>query len=237
MSIPHAAIGHLLLRLFPFRPDAKFAHRSPEELKRRYLKWHAFFLMAYLALAVGVSWGLHELLVAYTDSGPRPPAVFELRAGATFWWAPATILGCVLAGPLVSVLCRVLLRERRAEYRYYVNLRSGINATRMFYAIGIVFGIASFALAYFAAQSRLVMTEDGLVIRRIWSLTDEHYAYSQIRGLREIHAQRKDHTIFVIMLADADDWSTKVEVIFPDAVEQAYLARRSGRPIVRLEVD
>lgn len=237
MTIPNPLVARLLLRLFPFRAEAKFAQHSPEELRRRYFKWHVFCTAAFLVLAVAVSYGLHDLLVTYTQSGPRTPAVHELRPDGLFWWVPAATLGCVLAGLLVRVLYRVLLRERSEEFRYYANLRTGLNATRMYFAIGIVFGLASLALAYFAAQSSLRMTADELVIRRIWSLTDEHYPYTRIRGLREIHERRKDRTIFVIELTDADDWTTQVEVIFPGEEEKAYLARRSGRPIERVEAE
>ena len=233
--IPTAAIGRLLLRLFPFHDDAKFAHQSLDDLRRRYFKWYVFCIAAYLALAGLVTWGLHEALVAYTQSDPHAPAVHELRPGGTFWWAPAAFLGCVLAGPLVGVLYRVLLRGRSDEYRHYVNLRTGLNVRPLLLALGLVLGTGSLALAWFAAQSRLIMTENELVIRRIFSLADERYPYSSIRGLREIHDRRKDNTIFVIQLAGAPDWSTKVEVIFPGDVEKAWLMRRSGRRIQRFE--
>src|SRR5436305_15314527 len=116
--IPHSALARILYRLFPLHDDPRFADRSLEDLKRSYRKWDVFCIIAFLVLAVAASYALHELFVAYVESRPRPPAVHELRPGTVFWWAPAGILGCVVAGLLIRLIYPLLLGQRTAEYRY-----------------------------------------------------------------------------------------------------------------------
>jgi hypothetical protein len=207
------------------------------DLRRQYCKWDIAGIVAFLALAPLLAYGVHEGLVAYAESGPREPSVHELRPSTVFWYAPAAILGCVLAGLAVHLLYRLALRGRGAEYQHYSNLSTGINASRMYLVVGLMLAMASLSLAWFAAQSRLCMTEHELIVRRIWSLHEERHPYNQITALKDIHERRKDRTIFVIRFADAEDWSTKVEVIFPGEAEKAYLSRRSGRPVERIEAE
>jgi hypothetical protein len=230
-------IGRLLRWLFPWQGDPKFAGHSPDDLRRRYRKWDLASRAAFLLLAPLCTYVLHEAFVAYTQNRPREPSVYELRPGTIFWYVPAVFLGCVVAGFAVRLVYRALLRGRSGEYRYYLNVNAGINASRLYPAVGLLVGAPSLALAYFASQSTLRMTEHDLVIRRIWSLAEERHAYTDITALKEIHERRKDRRIFVIRFADAEDWTTKIEVIFPGDAEKAYLSRRSGRVIETLEAD
>jgi hypothetical protein len=80
-------------------------------------------------------------------------------------------------------------------------------------------------------HSRLQLSESEIVLRRIWSFEDEHYPYSEIKALKDIRDRAGDTTAFVIEFEHAEDWSTAVEVIFPEEREKDYLSRRSGKPI------
>jgi hypothetical protein len=46
-----------------------------------------------------------------------PTSVYTLRPGPVFWYAPASILSCVMAGSIVHLLNRLLFPDSAREFR------------------------------------------------------------------------------------------------------------------------
>lgn len=223
----------LLTLIFPLRCPPEFDQYSYGELRERYRRWDIILSLVFLALAPFSVYAVHEGFLWYTHHSARglEPSVYTILPKSNFWYAPALVLGVILACLLVFFLYEALLARRAREYRYYANLGVGFNATRMYLAFGLVLGLPFGALGYFAAHSSLQLTQNEIVIHRLFSVTEERYAYAQVRALKDLSDPAGEKSIFVIELDGAEAWTTKVEVVFPDETEKAYLSRRAGIPI------
>ena len=228
----------VVARLFPLRPRPEFSHYSADELRRKYRRLNYIDAAAFLVLGPACVYGVHEGLVRYVASRARglEGSVHAVLPDSGFWYVPAGVLGVIVACLLIDGLNRLLLRERAAEYRHSSNATVGFNATRMFVAAGVLMAVGALTLAFFAARSRLQLTEDEIVVQRLWSLQEERYRYSRVKALTEVVDAVKKKTDFVIELDGAPDWTTAVEIVFPDPDAKRFLADRTGKVIRTLDV-
>jgi hypothetical protein len=233
MFVPSFSLLELLAKLFRLRPQHAFSESSLEDLRTKYRVWDYFGVAALIVLAPICVFGLHELFMWYSESSADQvgEGVYVLRPDTNFWYAPALVLGVIGACILIYFLYGLLLQNHVREYRYYSNLSTGFNARAMYLTFAVLLGAMFLAIALFAMHSRLQLSESEIVLRRMWSLEDEHYPYSEIKALKDIRDRAGDTTAFVIEFEHAEDWSTAVEVIFPEEREKDYLSRRSGKPI------
>jgi hypothetical protein len=230
--VPPVSLLEFFVKLFPLRANRAFSQSSFDELRIKYRKWDYFGLAAFVVLAPACVFGLHGFFMWYAQSSADQAGEgILLLPNENFWYAPATVLGVIGACILIYFLYGVLLRDRVTEYRYYSNLSTGLNARGMYLAFAIVLGTMFLAIAFFAARSKLQLTESEIVVHRLWSLKDEHYFYSDIKALKEVRDRAGETTAFVIEFEHAEEWSTAIEVIFPGEREKDYLSRRSGKPI------
>jgi hypothetical protein len=232
MFVPPVSLLEFFAKLFLLRPNRAFSQSSFDELRMKYRKWDYFGLAAFVVLAPACVLGLHEFLVWYAQSSAdQAGESILLLPNANFWYAPAAVLGVIGACVLIYFLYGLLLGNRVAEYRYYSKLSTGLNARGMYLAFEIVLGTMFLAIAFFAARSKLQLTEKEIVLHRLWSLEDEHYPYADIKALKEVRDRAGETTAFVIEFEHAKEWSTAIEVIFPEERDKDYLSRRSGKPI------
>ncbi len=229
-------IFRVLAKLFPLRDQPEFAQQSLDELKQKYGKWDRYCSLAFLVIAPICVYMLHEAFVAYTSyhAPGLAHAVHTVLPASPFWYAPATILGSIVACFLVYFLYRSLLGERSREYQYYSNRSAGFNASRMFLAAGLMLGGMFLGLTIFAAQSSLQWPDNRIVMRRLWSRQPEQYLYAQVKALKEVYRPEKENPDFVIELNEAPRWSTAMEIVFPGPVEKRFLSERTGKAIEKV---
>lgn len=222
----------LLAKLFPLRVRPEFADYSFQELRVQFRPWDYALIIFFLLLAPYCVYAVHELLVWYTQFEARElgQSVYTVLPDSTFWYAPASVLGVILACVLVSLIYHALLGWRAELYRHYANLATGMNASRMYLAFGLLLGSGFSALAFFAAHSSFQLTQDEIVLHRLFTTDEERHPYARVKALKQVStSDEKSH--FVIEFEDAPDWTTAVEVIFPGDSEIAYLSERSGKPV------
>jgi len=176
---------------------------------------------------------LHAVLLRYADQivSVDPASIYTLRPGPMFWYVPAAFLGCVLAGVAVHLLNRMMLPGGAREFREYGNVKAGLRATRMFACFGIVFLGFGLFLSYFAAATVVHLRPNDLVVHRLWSFEDERYPYSKVQSIREVHDEQRDTNDFEIAFDQAELWTTRVEVIFFDETQKAFLSEHTGKSI------
>jgi len=238
MFVPPLGLSKLLVRLFPLRASARPTADSLDQLRKKYRRWDYYGIAALLLFIPICVWVLHQYFTqARSSPAKADDAVYLLLPSAIFWYAPAAVLGVIMAWVLASGLLRLLLGKRNQGYRYYSNLRTGMNARGMYLAFAMLFGGFFSALAYFAGHSFLQLNESGIVLRRLWSLSVERHAYSQVKALKEARHRGSEQVDFIIEFDAAEDWTTAIEVIFPDKKEKAFLARRAGKQVEATEVD
>ncbi|HEV8585558.1 MAG TPA: hypothetical protein VGT02_11375 [Methylomirabilota bacterium] len=235
--VPSAGLIGLVAKLFPLRRRPEFDHLPIEELRKKHRPWDHVGTVAFFVLAPPCVYALHAAFMRYTAAraGGLELGRYTMLPGSAFWYVPASLVGAVAACVLVSILYRVLLRGRAAEYRYVSNASAGFNATGMFIAAGIFFTIGGLALGYFAAHSRLQLTDREIVVHRLWSLDEERYPYARVKALKELESADGKKTDFIIEFDGAPEWTTAVEIIFPGADEKGFLARQTGKPILQLK--
>ena len=222
----------LLTKLFPLRLRPEFARYSLEELRREYRPWDYALVIFFLLLAPYCVYALHELFLWHTQFVAQDlgESVYTVLPDSIFWYAPASVLGVILACVLVSILYHALLGMRANQYRYYANLAAGMNASRMYLVFGLLLGCGFAGLAVFAAHSSFQLTKDEIVLHRLFGVDEERYPYAQVKGLKQVSSP-DGKSAFVIEFEDAPDWTTAVEIVFPGDSEIAYLSQRSGKPV------
>jgi len=235
LSVHGPLVVRIVARLFPLRQTLP-PGKSLEELKRTYLKWERINALEFILLAIAAVYAVHAALVWYGAKQVRsdPAAVFVLRPGPEFWYFPASLLGCVIAGVLVRLLNRAMLPEGGREFRCYSNVNAGLNVSGMFGAIAVVAVAFGALLSYFAASNEVLLRQNDMMIHRLWSFNDETHSYTDITAIRNIHNPQENHDDFEIDFANDEPWTTHVEVVFFTAQEMDFLARRSGKPIQQL---
>jgi len=228
-------IIRLVERLFPLRQTLPEG-TSLEELKRKYLKWERINALEYLVLAVGNVFAMHAALLAYAASrtGNDPSAVFTLRPDSEFWYFPAALTGCAIAGFLVRVLNNLMFPDGAREFRIFSNVNAKFDALRMFAAMGVLCLACGALLSYFAAMNELVLRQNDMVLHRLWSMHQETYPYSAIAAIKDIHNAQNNTDVFEIDFAQGQPLSTQVELIYFTPAQLAFLVQQSGKPIQQL---
>lgn len=223
----------LLAKLFPFRHRPELESHPYEEVRARYRPWDYALVILFAVLAPICVYGLHAFFLWHTASLDRDfgGAVYVVVPNSNFWYAPALVLGVILACAILSVFYHRVLGKSAMEYRHSSNFATGINASRLYLVFGLLMGGGFGILAILAANSSLRLMQDEIVVHRLFSSTDEHYPYDRVKALRQV-ATGDGGSHFIIEFDGAPDWSTAVEVVFPGPSAIAYLSQRSGRPVL-----
>ena len=231
---PYIAARHFMLCIAPGAagsgpaPDKRMDRRREQAHDRNR---RIVIVIVFLTLAIAFSCGLHEALVALTAwlAPSADGAVLTLMPVTPFWWAPASVLGALLAGVVVSAA--VYLRDRRgARGTGYALHGMPVKLIALCVFLFVFMGLVT----YFAAHSYLQLRPDEIVLRRMWSFATERYPYSHVLSLDEEGEPGRRGSRFSIHFKDAPAWSTRREVIFPGAAEKQYLANRTGLEIRRV---
>ena len=168
----------------------------------------------FSSCAAGLTYVFHESFLWYAASFMEEHAdtVHVVRPGSTFWYAPASVLGAITAWKTVYS-------------------GSAFQLPRRIRILSILLAIGSVVLTYFAAHSYLRMTEHEIVMRRLWSVSEERRRYSAIRALKEVSHPGEDNIDFVIEFYDGPEWTTAVEIVFLDERQKMFRSARSGKPV------
>jgi hypothetical protein len=225
----------LLAKLFPLR----IRPYSVAELWRGFLKRDGALRLMFAILVPLCVYALHQGFESYASLVARDlgDSIHTVLPNSNFWYVPALVLGIIQAFILAYFLNHLLLGGRAHEFRIHSDLNVGIDAIRIYLAFAMLVGGMFSAVAFFAAHTSLQLTENEVVIHRLFSLEEERYPYARVKALKEVSDTSGEKTDFVIELDGAPDWTTAVEVVFPDRPEKAYLSQRSGKPIERLVKD
>jgi hypothetical protein len=224
------AARHFLLCVAPSAPaDSGPATDHPQE-KARNPRGAILASALFMFLAAAFSYALHEMFVSYAARLARAAgeANYTLVPASPFWFVPASVLGVLFAA---AVMLAATLQKNRGDKQAPAHGLSAIPWRLV--AGGMVIAAFMVLLAYFAAHSRLQLTADEIVLRRLWSFETERYPYSHVSALTEDGEPGGRGGTFSIHLKDAPVWSTRQEVIFPGAAEKQYLATRTGLEIRR----
>jgi hypothetical protein len=218
---------HFLLCVAPQVPQHASAPDRHQQKARNPGK-AALATILFIVLAMAFGYAVHRWFVNYTESLARDAgeAIYTLVPGSAFWLVPASILGVLFAAGLMLA---VLRQENAGKPHASANGLTGI--PWFLVAGGLAIAIFMGALCYFAAHSRLQLTADEIVLRRLWSVETEHYPYSRVSALTE--EGDRDGGAFSIHLKEAPIWSTRQEVIFPGEAEKRYLETRTRLQVRR----
>jgi hypothetical protein len=214
------SVRHFLLCVMPSSEQTSTQHLAPA-VHRANKPLAALFVAL---LSAGLTFFLHEVFVAYASSVVPGASEGEylLVPPSSFWYVPASVLGFLLSSFVIAV---VVVQESTDDvsplWRDHRPLLLG----------GVAIAALTGVLVYFAAHSYVKLTEERLEMRRLWSLGTESHPYSHINALLEAGAQGTGGTTFSIVLRDAEVWTTRVEVIFPNEREKRFLSARTGLQI------
>jgi hypothetical protein len=215
------SVRHFLLCVKPVSEQSSAAGVGPLAATTKPVRKRRVFALVLLALlSAGLTYLLHEAFVSYSSSvAPAPgEAAHLLVPPSSFWYVPAALLGFLLSS---LVIATVVVQENTSDltplWRNY----------RPLLLTGFAVAALAVILVYFAAHSYLMLTSEGLVLRRIWSFETERYPYSRVIALSETGSQGGNGA-FSISLRDAEAWTTRREVVFPNDATKQYLGSRTG---------
>lgn len=186
-----------------------------------YLLW-PLFIVACTAGWASVFFALRRWRMA--EAGP---AVFLVVPEAGWWFLPAGFLGLGSSCLVVSLVPRVLLGRRYADYSEWIRGRQGlerqvnVRGLLLFFWLLIVLPVTLFATLGMDCYSRF--SEEGIGINRFWGFGERTYSYSQVR-----HVVRTTH---VRALTGAVSEAPRLYIAFDDGRSWCNaLTGRSGPP-------
>ena len=178
---------------------------------RRNLRDVLFFLMVWLAAAIGSYFLLHRLRATFAPSAGDGVVVTMSKP---FQIAMAIVFGLVVG--FASALVRAAMSCRRGRFSDDPAVNSHYG--RVTLVLGCIFFAASLFLAgllTLAADTYIAVTPKGIVISPFWSFRQErHYRYDEVRAIYEWHkkhgkqGQADEIRGKAIIFADGRRWNT-----------------------------
>ncbi len=217
-------------------------------LSAQYASWELRLGLLTIPLAVAAAWllwlGLRGVAALHAASLPR--AEFTWVAHPLYWVSPAICLAFVVLVPISELTERLTLRERRAAYLEFQQLRYRMDLSRAGRVLGAAMAILAGALIFLGLDWSVRLGPDGLAVNRYFGVVEERHPYSEVVSIRTAPAlvapngnlvARRE---WVVAFADGRTWSTNGLLSEPPEGEKRRfvdrLAARGGVPVTEIEV-
>jgi hypothetical protein len=238
--------------------EERIARRSPvPRLTFRSFHWlnsllALLFIGGFLALSVGWAFLFHILSEEHARSFPSSLFLFKPRIYPIFA-LPSVLLGSYTTYALMAFLARLVMGRRLfLEYFFWdegrVN-RCGYNVYRFIRLrriLAFLVGVSSAGIVALAMSCYTRFTEDEIVVKPLFGLSEEKHAYGDIERLvisshRRVRDKIVEDSELGIRFQDDQTWRTGVEFGLPkDNAERdrflAFLQKKTGKPIIRLRL-
>ena len=250
ISLTVAIFMSLLRNLFPPRvQDYKLEPgTTPKSLARKYRKWEAAYVIAFLLLScicTAIAYYSLELISGY-HAASLGDAEFILTPGWQVWLFPAMFLGMCLAGFCLEPFVVRVLGDRQPEYDAYQELRYGRIARMRSRHAFFIFFLPFLLLAFVLLDTYYVFGQNEMVFNWFAGVREERFAYTDVERILSAPATiapvGSTHVEwrFVVYFRNGERWNC---VSDPSEMGEsghkrlaAFVSQKSGVPIQEIAV-
>ena len=207
-----------LARRFPYKANKCPKGKMPSfaELQTRYAKWEAGALLPLFISVFGIGYlinlGLFWISRHFVTATANDR--FLLLPETAFFWLPALFLGIFGAVVPIDLLYRVLLRERYAEYTYYVNMKHGYDGWDAIKRMASFFIPLCAVFTILGVDCYARFTDDRMITNRFFGLGETIHSYQQITRIKQVQSYKAPNgnivasPYYVVYFSDGSYWST-----------------------------
>lgn len=215
-----------------------------EAERKRFARWEAASIIPFIVFAAFLGWGWHFVLRSVGEGWivyRNPDARYVLSPSSSYWALPALFLGIITSAVPLTMLFRLLLRDRYGRFVEFTNARAGFDSRKILrvFAVLVALGAGAFLLAGVRGYS--VFDDNGIKESRVFSRQPEIYTYDSIlsiqarQGLTGRRGKwiRRPH--YVVTFRGERNWSTLGNLRDPAPVQETrimrFVSEKSGVPI------
>jgi len=231
---------------FPARPRAE-DDPSVDDMETSYKACDGALTIAWLVCVPIVSYGVYRLIGAACAAAAKllPPAEIVLVPAGATCGIPAIFIAIVAGFAPAYLLVRLRFGPRYEEYVRYRELRLGV-ARRGWHVLLAGYSALCVGVVVLMLDWNVRFTDHDIVINRLWSLTEEEHAYSEIVEIRKAWVASRSgkgarytyRREYLVRFRDGQTWSTDYEPsdAAPERKKQIaqLLSRGSGVPITEV---
>lgn len=239
----------LMARVFPSsslnlsKSDVSFA-----ELHDKYAKWENASIIPFF-----VVWGLGGYLIykvlARVSLYVIPNATdnrYVMPMDQALYALPACFLGLTTGVFVTTLLYRLLLGDKYADYILYGNLKIGIDGGKAIKLLILIIFLPSVAFVFLAFNCYIRFTDDRIVINRFLGLSEVSYPYDQITRVKSVRYKEASNEkivespYHVIHFSDGSICSTKNALVEAPSSENEkeifnFVASKAGKEVERFD--
>ena len=193
-------------------------HYDLEDLTAIYKKWELFGTFLFVLFILLGTLALSIILIAGADvihQSVRDEDTLFIPANGLFFALPALFASIVFAILPAHLLLKLLLRGRFHDLECYLDMKNGMNSTRVCAFLGVITLLFVAALILFISKCYWVFEKDEFALNPLTELTESRYKYSDIQELRYILKFKaltghvRDEPYYEIVTKDGERWTSK----------------------------
>jgi hypothetical protein len=238
----------LLAKIFPYKTPECTGQLDFETLSKQYQKWEFFALIplfTFLPLMTFLFGRTFEVLYNFVLIKPID-SVFTVLPHEFMWFVPAGILSFALVGFPMTLVFRLLLKDRYEEYTLFTNLKHGFDGMKIFIPMAWVLGTVATVILFLMTDYFIAINDKGIVMNEFSTLSEKKYSYTEIESINYVkNTISKDkltvtpYPHYYIKFSDGDYWNTRTGLV--DEMNQKdivnYIAIKSKKKIDTLSYD
>jgi hypothetical protein len=187
-----AVVAPVVLKIltvtFPAKP-ASGTNQNIQELRAKFGRWDLAYAFLFMPTALPIIFAVWLILksLATWHANLLPNADIKMTMMPIYWAIPALFISIWIAGYTCDGIYQVILGPRYGDFRHYRELRYKFDEYNAG-AVGRIFlcitCLICGALVYIGLNFYFIVLPDEIVFRRLLTLTDAHYRYSDIRSIK-----------------------------------------------------
>lgn len=212
-----AVIMGSLPLLFPHKAKEYVSTWQKWQLVAKYRKWDWLCLPMMFTVVPLMTWFFGQIFMAQyrweIDDNPR--VLYQVLPGPDAWYVPGLMVAIALMGPSMTLIYRLLLKDRYAEYELYGSLAHGIDARKIWRAIAILFGIAALVTIFFLNDYYVKIWNFKVEVNELMSSEVKNYSFNQIQKITYVEyssageaSRLEEDPHYLVQFKDRTVWNT-----------------------------
>ncbi len=231
----------LLAKIFPYKPKQVFTTGNFYILRRQYAKWEFFGVVLFFMLTPSLIYGFGSLFFWMNALPEKKLSLdFLILPNLYLWFVPAIFLTLAIIILPITLIYRLLLRDRYDEYLHYTNLKSGIDGKKIFKFFSWILAICAIGSIFLMSDYSIEISNKQIVLNDFFTTDKKAYDFKQVSSISFVENviskdQKKisPNPHYYVKFKDGNYWNTTKGL--NDEVQQdkimKYLAQKSNRKI------
>ncbi|CAM3704295.1 hypothetical protein MUGA111182_04150 [Mucilaginibacter galii] len=204
--------------LFPYKPKAYVSTWQKRQLVAKYRKWDWLCLPLLFTVVPLMTWVFGQIFMAQyqweIDDNPR--ILYQILPGYDAWYVPGVIVAFALIGPVMTVIYRLILKDKYADYELYSNLTHGIDARKIWGAMALLFSVAALVTIYFLNNYYIKIWNFKIEVNDLLNTKAKGYSFNQIQKITYVEyssaggegSKLEEDPHYLVQFKDQYVWNT-----------------------------